>query len=145
MDVADDMPAVASDPPGDGALPAGTVTFLFTDIAGSTRLLRQARQGYGAALSEHRRLPRAAFAACGGREVDTQGDSFFVAFPTAEKAVAAAAEAQRSLAAMAVPMSVRMGLHSGEASISGGGYVGLAGHKAAPIPAGAARGQVLPS
>ena len=80
--MADEVPSVGPDPPGDGALPAGTVTFLFTDIAGSTRLLRQDRQAYGAALAEHRRLLRAAFAACGGREVDTQGDSFFVAFPT---------------------------------------------------------------
>src|SRR3954453_3414169 len=133
----------------DGELPAGTVTFLFTDIAGSTGMLRQDRRAYGAALADHRRLLRAAFAACGGREVDTQGDSFFVAFPTAEQAVAAAAEAQRSLAAQSwpdgIPLLVRMGVHTGEATVAGDGYLGLAVHRAARIAAAAAGGQVLVS
>jgi class 3 adenylate cyclase len=89
--VTDESPVLVPGPSRDGALPAGTVTFLFTDIAGSTRLLRQDRHAYGTALGDHRRLLRAAFDACGGREVDTQGDSFFAAFPTAEQALAAAA------------------------------------------------------
>src|SRR3954471_10799780 len=146
--VSDEEPAGANDPT-DGALPTGTVTFLFTDIAGSTGLLRQDRQLYGTALDEHRRLLRAAFAAGGGREVDTQGDSFFVAFPTAEKAVAAAAHAQRSLAAQTwpdgIPLLVRMGVHTGEATVAGDGYLGLAVHRAARIAAAAAGGQVLVS
>ena len=147
--MADEISVRGPDPPPDGALPTGTVTFLFTDIAGSTRLLRQDRHAYGTALSDHRRLLRAAFAACGGREVDTQGDSFFAAFPTAEQALAAAAEAQRSLAAQAwpdgMPVLVRMGVNTGEATIAGGGYLGLAVHRAARIAAAAAGGQVLVS
>jgi predicted ATPase/class 3 adenylate cyclase len=145
--VADKRGAGAADPPGDRALPTGTVTFLFTDIEGSTRLLRADRQAYAAALALHRRLLRAAFAAHGGREVDTQGDGFFVAFPTAEQAVAAAADAQRSLAAQPWPqgarVSVRMGMHTGGATIVGATYVGLAVHRAARIAAAAAGGQVL--
>src|SRR6476620_137011 len=133
------MPVGMHGPTTDDALPSGTVTFLFTDIAGSTRLLRQDRPAYGAALAEHRRLLRAAFTLHGGREVDTQGDSFFVAFPTAGQAAAAAAQAQRSLAAGAgadgMPVLVRMGLHTGEATIAGDGYVGLAVHRAARISA----------
>ena len=145
----DELAAVVSGPSGGGDLPAGTVTFLFTDIAGSTQLLRQGRRAYGTALDEHRRLLRAAFAACGGREVDTQGDSFFAAFPTAEQALSAAAQAQRSLAAQSwpdgMPVLVRMGLHTGEASVSGDGYLGLAVHRAARIAAAASGGQVLVS
>jgi hypothetical protein len=79
-------------------LPRGTVTFLFTDIEGSTRLLKQLRDHYEKALDEHQRILRAAFDEHGGREIDTQGDSFFVAFPRAKDAVAAAVEAQRALA-----------------------------------------------
>jgi class 3 adenylate cyclase len=133
----------------DAAWPTGTVTFLFTDIAGSTQLLRGHPKGYPAALAAHRDLLRAAFAAHGGREVDTQGDSFFVVFPTAGQAVAAAAEAQRSLAAYAWPdrlhVRVRMGLHTGEAALVAGGYVGLAVHHAARIAAAASGGQVVVS
>ncbi|MGY1735791.1 FxSxx-COOH system tetratricopeptide repeat protein [Geodermatophilus sp. SYSU D00684] len=133
--------------PGDGALPTGTVTFLFTDIAGSTALLRQDRDGYAAALADHRCLLRAAFAAHEGCVVDTQGDAFFVAFPTAGQAVAAAAEAQRALATHPwpgrTPVRVRMGLHAGEARLYAGSYVGLAVHRAARIAALAAGGQVL--
>ena len=84
---------------GEGPLPTGTVTFLFTDIEGSTTLLREAGPAYGALLAEHRRLLRAAFAVHAGREVDTQGDSFFVAFTGPAQAAAAAADAQRALAA----------------------------------------------
>jgi predicted ATPase/class 3 adenylate cyclase/Tfp pilus assembly protein PilF len=132
---------------GDDGLPSGTVTFLFTDIAGSTRLLRADRAAYTAALAEHRRLVRSAVAAHGGREVDTQGDSFFVAFPSAGPAVAAAADAQRALTAQTWPADarilVRMGLHSGEATVAGGTYIGLAVHRAARIAAAASGGQVL--
>src|SRR5215213_4943602 len=111
--LADDLAVLLSETfAGATILPSGTVTFLFTDIVGSTQLLRGDPKGYPAALAVHRDLLRSAFTAHSGREVDTQGDSFFVAFPTAGQAVAAAAEAQRSLAAMAVPMSVRMGLHT---------------------------------
>jgi len=78
--------------------PSGTVTFLFTDVEGSTRLLRQLGTGYGAVLEQHQRLLRAAFAAQGGEEVDTQGDSFFYVFSRARDAAAAAADGQRALA-----------------------------------------------
>ena len=89
-------------------LPTGTVTFLFTDIEGSTRLLHElGAEAYAEALAEHRRVLREAFAAHGGVEVDTQGDAFFVAFATAPGALAAAAAAQEALAAG--PMRVRMG------------------------------------
>ena len=93
--MADEHTAVRRERPEDRLLPSGTVTFLFTDIAGSTRLLRDNRTAYADALTEHRRLLRAAFARHGGAEVDTQGDAFFVAFPTAGQAVAAAVQAQR--------------------------------------------------
>src|SRR5919107_4456242 len=110
-------------------LPVGTVTFLFTDIEGSTRLLQQAGEVYGALLDDHRRLLRAAFAAHAGREVDTQGDAFFVAFPGPVQAVAAAVDGQRALAAHPWPLSgtvrVRMGLHNGEASAVDGSYLSV--------------------
>jgi class 3 adenylate cyclase len=80
-------------------LPRGTVTFLFTDIEGSTALLKALGTRYGDVLAEHQRILREAFAAHGGHEVDTQGDSFFVAFPRAKDAVSAAVAAQRDLAA----------------------------------------------
>src|ERR687894_2630507 len=100
--------------------PTGTVTFLFTDIEGSTRLLHQLGDRYAGVLAEHQRLLRAAFIAHGGYEVDTQGDSFLVAFAQAEDAVAAAAEAQRALAGHEWPdgvaVQVRMGLHTGTPS-----------------------------
>jgi YVTN family beta-propeller protein len=128
-------------------LPAGTVTFLFTDIEGSTQLLKHLGPRYGDALAEHQQILRAAFAAHGGREVDTQGDSFFVAFGRAKDAVAAAADAQRDLAAHAWLESgavrVRMGLHTGEPRMGGDRYVGLGVHKAARIAAAGHGGQVL--
>src|SRR3989304_9250469 len=93
-------------------LPRGTVTFLFTDIEGSTRLLDElGPQAYAAALAEHRRILRDAFARHGGVEVDTQGDAFFVAFPTAPGAITAARAGQESLAAG--PIRVRVGIHTG--------------------------------
>ena len=128
-------------------LPSGTVTFLFTDIEGSTRLLKELGPVYGDALAEHQRILRAAVAAHGGREVDTQGDSFFVAFRRAKDAVAAAVDAQRDLAAHAWAESgavrVRMGLHTGEPRVGGERYVGLGVHKAARIAAAGHGGQVL--
>src|SRR5262245_11430940 len=92
-------------------LPRGTVTFLFTDIEGSTRLLHELGDGYADALAEHRRLLREVFARHDGVEVDTQGDAFFYAFPTAPGALAAACEGQEALAPG--PIRVRMGLHTG--------------------------------
>jgi predicted ATPase/class 3 adenylate cyclase len=131
----------------DVALPTGTVTFLFTDIEGSTHLLQQAGNAYGDLLAEHRRLLRASFAAHAGREVDTQGDAFFVAFSSPTRAVAAAVEGQRALAAHPWPpgseVRVRMGLHTGEASTVDGSYVSVAVHRAARIAAAAHGGQVL--
>jgi predicted ATPase/class 3 adenylate cyclase len=125
-------------------LPAGTVTFLFTDVEGSTRLLGEfGPERYAEALAEHRRLVRQAIASHGGSEVDTQGDAFFVAFPTASGALAAAAEAQASLASG--PIAVRMGIHSGEPLRADEGYVGMAVHRAARIAAAAHGGQVLVS
>src|SRR5215831_17550157 len=103
------------------ALPTGTVTFLFTDIEGSTALLKRLGSQYGDLLSQHQRILRESFAAHGGHEVDTQGDSFFVAFPRAKDAVAAAVAAQRDLAAHDWPegtrVAVRMGLHTGEPQV----------------------------
>jgi YVTN family beta-propeller protein len=128
-------------------LPQGTVTFLFTDIEGSTRLLRALGPRYEEALAEHQDILRAAFAAHGGREVDTQGDLFFVAFRRAKDAVAAAVDAQRDLSAHSWPeggaVRVRMGLHTGEPRLGGERYVGLGVHKAARIAAAGHGGQVL--
>jgi YVTN family beta-propeller protein len=128
-------------------LPSGTVTFLFSDIEGSTQLVRELGGGYSEVLAEHQRILRAAFAAHGGREVDTQGDSFFVAFRRAKDAVAAAVDAQRDLAAQAWPagakVRVRMGLHTGEPQVGADRYVGLGVHKAARIGSAGHGGQVL--
>jgi predicted ATPase/class 3 adenylate cyclase len=128
-------------------LPTGTVTFLFTDIEGSTRLLQEAGAAYGYLLAEHRQLLRAAFAVHDGREVDTQGDSFFVAFRGPAQAVGAAVDGQRALAGHDWPsggrVRVRMGLHTGEATETGGSYVSIAVHRAARIAAAAHGGQVL--
>ena len=125
-------------------LPTGTVTFLFSDIEGSTRLLHElGPAGFEGALAEHRRLLRAAFAAHGGVEVDTQGDAFFVAFPTAREAVAAADEARAALEAG--PVRVRIGVHTGEALATDEGYVGVDVHRAARIAAAGHGGQVLVS
>jgi predicted ATPase len=124
-------------------LPGGTVTFLFTDIEGSTRLLHELGDSYVEVLAEHRRLLRDAFARHGGVEVDTQGDAFFVAFGRARDAVAAATEAQQAL----VPgrIRVRMGLHTGEPLVTEEGYAGIDVHRAARIAAAAHGGQVLVS
>ena len=123
-------------------LPAGTVTFLFTDIEGSTRLLHELGEAYADALAEHRRVLRDAFARHGGVEVDTQGDAFFVAFARASDAPAAAREAQ---AALDGPIRVRMGVHTGEPLLTDEGYVGIDVHRAARIAAIGHGGQVLVS
>ena len=122
-------------------LPRGTVTFLFTDIEGSTRLLQELGEGYPEVLAEHHRLLREMWARHRGVEVDTAGDAFFVAFSRASDAVAAAGEAQVALAEG--PVRVRMGLHTGEPMEGVEGYVGLDVHRAARIAAAAHGGQVL--
>ncbi len=124
-------------------LPSGTVTFLFTDIEGSTRLLHELGDDYAKVLAEHRRALREAFVRHGGVEVDTQGDAFFVAFRQASEALAAAAEARLALADG--PVRVRMGLHTGEPLVTEAGYVGLDVHRAARICAVAHGGQVVVS
>jgi class 3 adenylate cyclase len=128
-------------------LPSGTVTFLLTDIEGSTRLLREGRERYREILTEHGRILRSAIEEHGGREIDTQGDSFFAAFPTAKNAVDAAVAAQRALASHpwgdGEGPRVRMGMHTGEPSVAGDRYVGLAVHRAARICSAAHGGQVL--
>src|SRR6266699_1779092 len=123
-------------------LPSGIVTFLFTDIEGSTRLLHEVgAEAYGRALAEHRRLLRDAFARHGGVEVDTQGDAFFYVFSTGPEALEAAREAQQGL--VSGPIRVRMGLHTGRPHLSEEGYVGPDGHKGARIAAAGHGGQVL--
>jgi predicted ATPase/class 3 adenylate cyclase len=125
-------------------LPTGTVTFLFTDVEGSTRLLDElGSEKYAEALAQHRRLIREASLAQGGVEVDTQGDSFFIAFARASEAVTAAEQAQRDLAGG--PVRVRMGLHTGEPLRTDEGYVGTDVHRAARIAAAGHGGQVLVS
>ena len=130
-------------------LPRGAVTFLFTDIEGSTRLVKQLRDRYHEVLGAHQRLLREAFARYEGHEIDTQGDSFFVVFANARDAVLAAVEGQRSLAAHSWPegaaVKVRMGVHTGQASPADGRYIGVAVHRAARIGAAAHGGQVLVS
>jgi len=130
------------------SLPTGTVSFLFTDIQGSTELLHKlGDQAYGEVLLTHQRLLRQAFTAHEGAEVDTQGDAFFVAFPRAWNAIAAAVAAQRALAAHPWPegvqVRVRMGIHTGEPTLAGDHYVGLDVHRAARIAATGYGGQVL--
>jgi predicted ATPase len=124
-------------------LPTGTVTFLFTDIEGSTRLLHELGGAYAEALAEHRRLLRGAFDRHGGVEVDTQGDAFFVAFARANDALTAAAEGQAALEQG--PIRVRMGLHTGEPLVTEEGYVGIDVHRAARIAATGHGGQTVVS
>jgi predicted ATPase len=125
-------------------LPDGTVTFLFTDIEGSTKLLHElGAERYARSLAEHRRVLRQAFQDHRGVEVDTQGDAFFVAFGDAGEALAAAREAQQALAAEAI--RVRMGLHTGEPLLTDEGYVGFDVHKAARICSAGHGGQILVS
>src|SRR5213592_2781287 len=112
-------------------LPTGTVTFLFTDIEGSTRLLEDLGDSYAEALASHRQALRKAFADHGGVEVDTQGDAFFFAFARARDAVAGAADGQRALASG--PIRVRVGIHTGEPLRTDEGYVGMDIHRGARI------------
>src|SRR6478735_6770794 len=123
------------------ALPTGTVTFLFTDIEGSTLLLSELGEGYADVLAEHRRMLRAAVSENGGFEVDTQGDALFAAFPRASDAVAAALQAQAERAAG--PVLVRMGIHTGEPILTNEGYVGVDVHRAARVCSAGHGGQVL--
>jgi predicted ATPase/class 3 adenylate cyclase len=129
------------------AAPEGTVTLMFTDIEGSTSLLRRAGDGYAALLLTHRRLLRDAFVGHGGYEVGTEGDSFFVAFPTAAAAAAAALQAQEALRSYPWPtdqeVHVRMGLHTGEPRLQDDTYIGLDVHHAARVMAAGHGGQVL--
>jgi class 3 adenylate cyclase len=130
-------------------LPGGTVTFLFSDIESSTRLLKELDDDWEDALAAHNRILREAFADAGGREVDRQGDAFFAVFPTARTALGSAAAAQRALAAHEWPrgaqLRVRMGVHTGEPSVGGEGYLGLDVVRAARICSAAHGGQVLVS
>jgi class 3 adenylate cyclase/streptogramin lyase len=129
--------------------PSATATFLFTDIEGSTQLLKLHRGEYASILNDHHRLLRAAFDAHGGKEIDNQGDSFFVAFTRAKDAVLAAAASQRALAAHSWPggasVRVRIGIHTGEAQLAVDRYIGLSVHRAARIAAVGHGGQVLVS
>ena len=133
---------LAHHPPVGRGLPSGTVSFLFTDVEASTRLLQELGDvDYADVLAKHRRVLRDAFSAHGGVEVDTQGDAFFVAFPTAPGALAAAAEAMQRLAEG--PIRVRMGIHTGTPLVANEGYVGVDVHRAARIAACGHGGQVL--
>src|ERR687891_994968 len=123
-------------------LPTGTVTLLFTDIEGSTKLLHElGAEAYAEALAEHRRLLREAYGHHGGVEVDTQGDAFFYAFPDAREAVAAADEGCEAL--RPGPIQVRVGIHTGEPHLGSEGYVGHDVHLGARIGAAGHGGQVL--
>jgi class 3 adenylate cyclase len=127
--------------------PSGTVTFVFTDIAGSTELLKRLGDRYADALADHRRIVREAFRARGGEEVDTQGDAFFYCFARARDAVAAAVAAQRALAEHEWPdgteLRVRMSVHTGEPVVGEEGYVGIDVNRAARICSAGHGGQVL--
>jgi class 3 adenylate cyclase len=129
------------------ALPGGTVTFLFTDVEGSTRLLQQLGESYGDVVRDHRRLLREHLGDKGGTEVDTQGDAFFYSFPRARDAAAGAVDAQRALAEHDWPrgaqVRVRMGLHTGEPSVGEEGYLGLDVVRAARICSAGHGGQIL--
>ncbi|MDP9243718.1 MAG: hypothetical protein M3O77_01380, partial [Chloroflexota bacterium] len=144
-------PVPAADPAGEETatppMPAGTVTLLFTDIEGSTRLLDRLRGEYAQVLQDQRELLRTLFERWHGHEVDTQGDSFFAAFPSAQQAISCATEAQRAVATHVWPrgvtVRVRMGLHTGEPVVASTGYVGMDVHRAARVGAAGHGGQVL--
>ncbi len=128
-------------------VPSGTVTFLFSDIEGSTKLLERLREQYAVVLEEQRQIMRAAFARWNGRELGTEGDSFFVVFARANDAVCSVMEAQHALATHAWPQGaevrIRMGLHTGEPIIARTGYIGMDVHRAARVAAAGHGGQVL--
>jgi class 3 adenylate cyclase/catechol 2,3-dioxygenase-like lactoylglutathione lyase family enzyme len=129
------------------SLPGGTVTFLFSDVEGSTDLARRLGERYADVLANHLRLLRASVSEQGEHEIDTQGDSLFAVFPRAKPAACAAIEAQRALAKCEWPDGgeprVRMGLHTGEAAVTENRYLGVAVHHAARICAAGHGGQVL--
>ncbi len=129
------------------APPSGTVTFVFSDIEGSTRLLKRLDERYGELIAQHRRIVRETFTRHGGVEIDVQGDSFFFAFARARDAVAAAVEAQRAHADEswpdAVEVRVRMGLHTGEPAVGAEGYLGVDVVRAARLCATGQGGHVL--
>ena len=130
------------------SLPSGTVTFVFSDIAGSTALLKQLGDGdYAQLLAVHRRLVREIFAAHDGQEIDTQGDAFFYSFERARQAVQAAVEVTRAHATGTWPggveVSIRLGLHTGEPAVGDEGYTGLDVVRASRIAATGSGGQVL--
>ena len=131
------------------ALPAGTVTFVFSDVEGSTELLKRLGDHYAALISDHRRIVRETFGAHGGIEIDAQGDAFFFAFARARDAAAAAVEAQRAHAEHTWPkgehVRVRMGLHTGEPAVGEEGYLGLDVVRAARICTAGRAGHVLVS
>jgi class 3 adenylate cyclase len=132
------------------SLPGGTVTFVFTDIEGSTKLLQElGDEAYARASGDHRRIVREAFGAHGGAEVDTQGDAFFFSFARARDAAGAAVAAQRALRDHEWPdgsdLRVRMGLHTGEPQVGDEGYLGLDVVRAARIAAAGHGGQILVS
>jgi DNA-binding SARP family transcriptional activator/class 3 adenylate cyclase/WD40 repeat protein len=141
-------PAPVGSPPT-GVLPAGTVTFCFTDIEGSTRLLRRLGHRYAEVLERHRQLLRGAMADHGGVEIRAEGDAMFFAFASATSAIAACGAGQRALSderwPEGVSVLVRMGLHTGEASPKDGDYVALAVHQAARVAGAAHGGQILVS
>jgi class 3 adenylate cyclase len=129
------------------SLPGGTVTFLFSDIEGSTRLLEQLGDRYEEVHREHRRILREQLKGAGGQEIDTQGDAFFFSFPRAKDAVAGAVAAQRELAGAQWPdgvdVKVRMGLHTGEPTVGEEGYLGIDVVRAARICSAGHGGQIL--
>src|SRR4051794_13209835 len=126
-------------------LPTGTVTFVFTDVEGSTRLLDElGTDAYAAALAEHRRLVRRIFRHRGGAEVDTQGDAFFYAFSRASDALAACEEATTELQSTG-RIRLRVGVHTGEPALIDEGYVGVDVHRAARIAACGRGGRVVVS
>ena len=128
-------------------LPGGTVTFLFSDIEGSTRLLEQLGDRYGEVLGDHRRILRDELERAAGREVDRQGDAFFFSFTRARDAVQGAVAAQRALGAHEWPegaaVKVRMGLHTGEPTVGDEGYLGMDVVRAARICSAGHGGQIL--
>jgi class 3 adenylate cyclase len=126
----------------DAGLPRGTVTFLFSDIEGSTELSRRHGAAYGDLRAEHRRILREAFEAHHGHEIDAEGDAFFIGFERATDAVAAAVAAQRALVA-ADGVRVRMGIHTTEPHLHSDGYVGVGVSRAARICAAAHGGQIV--
>jgi DNA-binding NarL/FixJ family response regulator/class 3 adenylate cyclase len=130
-------------------LPTGTVTFLFTDIEGSTELVGRLGDAYSDAMAEHRRILREAVVAANGLEVDSRGDEFFAAFQRTRDAVTAALAGQRQLAAHDWPgdrpLRVRVGIHTGEPLLGESGYEGLDVHRVARICAAGHGGQVLVS